>query len=409
MAAIALSFITVPFLSAQSGRDHQNDASGTDRPDQSSSQSAPSAADINVDLPSDFRAEERVDEIVGRGLYSAERKKLGEVSDFVIDASTGRIVFAIVSSGGVIGIGEDERLVPASALSRTRVEDDKAFAISLNQTSWESAPTIRRDELATLDDARRNALFDYYHASSDYLRDDIGRNRQPVMNNRQAGQPATAEDVSIPPTQLVRVNALDGKNLLNADQDVGQIEDVLVNFDRRSASILLDPNDELVANSNRVVIAFNDLDLTNLRREGNAITTTLVPDDLRNARHREASASSWFESAANNAPYLWSDGRGEIQGYAAFAPEPIGMPTAAVRTPREDVSADTVRDALEKDPALNDAMSEIKLERSGDQLVLVGEVETQEMKDRINRAAQIHARGWIVQNRLTVKSRPTQS
>ncbi len=401
MSAIALSFITVPFVSAQSYPDQDKDSSKTNRNHTAMTPTDAVHPSDDMAAAKNFRLEQRSDAIIGREIYSAERKEIGEVNDLVVDAHSGRIVFAIVESGGVLGIGDKERAVPFSALSRTRMEDKDAFSIGLNEAGWKAAPTLDRDEIATLDNSRRDSLFAYYGASSDYLREGaVTLNRQPVASARQTGQINQIASNTAPEKsqgQLLRVSELTGKDLRSGDAEVGEIEDVLVNIDRRKASLLLDPEDAFAGTNDKLVVAFSRLTLTPSDRGIDHINTDLQPNDLKNARHREVTASDWLENDTGT-PYVWTDGTLGTVPYTAFAPERDQMTEHD-----KQVSADTVRDALEDDPAIGDAMDKIQVERSGNSLVLSGEVATMDMKNRITRAAKIHAGNWPVQDRIVVK------
>ena len=59
----------------------------------------------------------RVDKLKGLDLESSADKSVGDIDALIIDSGTGRIAYAIVAQGGLLGVGEDKRLVPWSALT----------------------------------------------------------------------------------------------------------------------------------------------------------------------------------------------------------------------------------------------------------------------------------------------------
>jgi sporulation protein YlmC with PRC-barrel domain len=77
-------------------------------------------------------------------LYDSNSRRIGEVEDLVIDPISGRVLHALVSIGGVIGIGDKEYTVPTSQLrvfSRSP-EDGVPMKVEL-QASPDSLPSAK--------------------------------------------------------------------------------------------------------------------------------------------------------------------------------------------------------------------------------------------------------------------------
>jgi sporulation protein YlmC with PRC-barrel domain len=58
----------------------------------------------------------RAGKAIGTDVYDPTGKKMGEVKDIVLEKSSNNILFAVVSFGGVLGIGEKYHPVPWSEL-----------------------------------------------------------------------------------------------------------------------------------------------------------------------------------------------------------------------------------------------------------------------------------------------------
>lgn len=58
----------------------------------------------------------RVNHITGTSVRNAEGEDIGDIEDFVIDASQGQVAYAVISFGGVWGIGEKFAAVPSTAI-----------------------------------------------------------------------------------------------------------------------------------------------------------------------------------------------------------------------------------------------------------------------------------------------------
>lgn len=56
------------------------------------------------------------DKVQGTSLYSRDGDDLGEVESVMIDKPTGKVAYAVVAFGGFLGMGQQRRALPWSAL-----------------------------------------------------------------------------------------------------------------------------------------------------------------------------------------------------------------------------------------------------------------------------------------------------
>jgi sporulation protein YlmC with PRC-barrel domain len=91
-------------------------------------------------------------------------KSLGDIDGLIIDASDGRIIFAMIGKGGVMGVGESEHLVPWESIHLTAKDLEKNEGVKANTTLTEeqikSAPIYKKDEAIdapTIRSIRENA------------------------------------------------------------------------------------------------------------------------------------------------------------------------------------------------------------------------------------------------------------
>lgn len=70
---------------------------------------------------STLRIADPADDVVGMTAVDPEGRRLGEVDDLVIDETHRRARLLVVASGGLLGLGRFERLVPIEMI--TRVDD----------------------------------------------------------------------------------------------------------------------------------------------------------------------------------------------------------------------------------------------------------------------------------------------
>jgi sporulation protein YlmC with PRC-barrel domain len=115
--------------------------------------------------------------VLSAGTLSGDRvrnsagENLGKVHDIMIDVPTGRVAYAVLSFGGVLGVGNKLFAVPWSAL--TVDEDEKEFVLDIDKSRLENAPGFDKDNWPDMaDPSWRSQVFDYYDADP-YWEEDV--------------------------------------------------------------------------------------------------------------------------------------------------------------------------------------------------------------------------------------------
>ena len=103
----------------------------------------------------------RASKVIGTTVKDSSGERIGEVEDMVLDKQSNKILFGVVSAGGVLGIGEKYHPVPWAALDYDKSED--AYVINLTKDQLKAAPADTLDELTRNDgQAYLDRAFDYY-------------------------------------------------------------------------------------------------------------------------------------------------------------------------------------------------------------------------------------------------------
>lgn len=96
----------------------------------------------------------------GTDVYSQRGEHLGEIDDVMIDKRSGEVVYAIMSFGGFLGIGEKYHPLPWQVL--TYDTDLSGYVVNVNEAELKKAPYYSRDELSDSDETWRDKVFGYY-------------------------------------------------------------------------------------------------------------------------------------------------------------------------------------------------------------------------------------------------------
>jgi len=104
------------------------------------------------------------EKVEGTNVYNLQGEKLGTVDDIMIDKVSGRAIYAVMSFGGFLGMGEKQHPLPWSSLKYD--ERQGGYVINLDKKMLEQAPTMDagQDFTWTADYGRR--VDKYYGAQS---------------------------------------------------------------------------------------------------------------------------------------------------------------------------------------------------------------------------------------------------
>lgn len=91
----------------------------------------------------------RVSKVLGTNVRDPAGEKIGEVKDVVVDKESNRIMFAVLSFGGFLGMAEKYHPLPWASLKYD--ENQNAYIVNYTKEQLKAAPAGSVDEL-TRDD-----------------------------------------------------------------------------------------------------------------------------------------------------------------------------------------------------------------------------------------------------------------
>ena len=94
----------------------------------------------------------RAKKVLGTTVKDPAGQKIGHIEDVVLDKLSNTIVFAVVSFGGFLGIGEKYHPIPWASLDYRN--DEEAYVVNYTRAQLEAAPADTIDELIA-NDARK--------------------------------------------------------------------------------------------------------------------------------------------------------------------------------------------------------------------------------------------------------------
>lgn len=190
----------------------------SESPSTSSSQStSPSSSQASKDQSASAKGGQlrKASDVIGMDVRDNRATDLGEINDLAVDLTSGRIVAAIIASGGILGLGETLHAVPPSQL-KFSAEKDKLTA-SFAKDKLDRAPKFSSNMWNTLNDPKWATDVYSYYQETPFWQSDMQRVRDPnqqlqrqqdlpkpqpqTPQTPQTPTPQTPEQPSTPPLE----------------------------------------------------------------------------------------------------------------------------------------------------------------------------------------------------------------
>lgn len=98
--------------------------------------------------------------VEGTAVYNEDGDKLGTIHNFMVDKQSGQVEYAVLSFGGLFGLGADYYPLPWEAL--TYDTDQGGYIVDIDKEMLEKAPRYGADEEPTFDRAYGEQVYGYY-------------------------------------------------------------------------------------------------------------------------------------------------------------------------------------------------------------------------------------------------------
>ncbi len=99
--------------------------------------------------------------IMGDPVNNAAGESLGEIQDLMVELATGRVIYAVLSFGGFLGLGNKLYAVPWSALRAA--PEDEGFILDVSRERLEQAPGFDKNSWPDMADSEwAKGIHGYY-------------------------------------------------------------------------------------------------------------------------------------------------------------------------------------------------------------------------------------------------------
>ncbi|MCA1778325.1 MAG: PRC-barrel domain-containing protein [Xanthomonadaceae bacterium] len=101
--------------------------------------------------------------VIGDDVCNLKQDKLDRIEDIMLDLESGKIRYAVVSSGGFLGMGDRLFAVPWQALKQDR--EHKRFTLNIETERLKKAPGFDKESWPDMADSAWNSSIESYYTS----------------------------------------------------------------------------------------------------------------------------------------------------------------------------------------------------------------------------------------------------
>ena len=88
--------------------------------------------------------------LLGNDVYNTDGEDLGDIKEFMIDMASGKVAYAVLSFGGLLGMGDKLFAVPWAAL--TLDTENHRFTLNVPKVALNDAPGFDKANWPTMSD-----------------------------------------------------------------------------------------------------------------------------------------------------------------------------------------------------------------------------------------------------------------
>ena len=152
--------------------------------------------------------------IIGRAVESPHGNEVGQITEMIIEATTGNVAYAVLASDGFMGLGGKLFAIPWRALQQPTAA--KTFRLDMTEEQLKKAPGFDKDKWPDLEDRHWGDTIQAYYGQPPYWGQHL-----PPKTSREAEEPV--------PQRLLRASHVLKSEVMNPQgQRLGDIEEVVI-------------------------------------------------------------------------------------------------------------------------------------------------------------------------------------
>lgn len=408
IGTLSLSAVALTASAQVSG---ESSPAGTPPPEQSQEQSQDPKPVLNStgnqpgDRISRPIAAVKADEFIGKDIVNRQGEQLGSVAEIAVDVESGRLVGVILSTGGFLGIGASETVVPPGAFVLD--SNTQRLQLDANKDRLLAAPRFDTSEWSgAFTTERLAAVYEYFGQESSF---DF------VDESDQARKPFTLPQSRL--TGIQRGSEIIGLTVVTVqDEKVGDVSEIMLDLSAgRIIALVVTSGDFLEIENVLSAIPASSFhfstDRETLQIKTNRSELTAAPHfkaDRWPDFTRAETVSAIF-SAHSVEPYAHSGAATDDPHLTIGSYQSAGSPATQGGNSADMATTSAIRREIRATENLSLNARNVSVITNQGHTTLRGPVDTTEEKQLIGEIANRNSREAGVKNLLVVKTTATQS
>jgi sporulation protein YlmC with PRC-barrel domain len=164
----------------------------------------------------------RASKIVGSHVIGSDNEKLGIINNLAIDLDSGRAIFAVVSTGGVMGVGDKLTAVPFKALHFSDINEP--VKVNVTKASFDAVPKMDKDAWNNMKDRTwRSTIYQHYSLDPNW----------DAPLDLRTGEKKVTKETTTHAMNIVKSSEAIGMDVRNAQhEDLGDVNDLVIDVNR---------------------------------------------------------------------------------------------------------------------------------------------------------------------------------
>ncbi len=216
----------------------------------------------------------KADRLMGMKVENQDGHKIGTLSNLILDTRTGRVKYAVISSGGFMGARATLRLAPAAFISTGTILRD-TLAVNTTTPRWNLAPAFKASQMETLGTSTRESEITAYFKQPEIRTADTQSKPLPPTGAMDNNKIATQRE------SLKFASDLIGLRVVNLKQEkVGNVVDLLVCFKQSHPAFAIISSGRFARQKHRFAVPLTSLITTDSK---NTVVVNANSDTLEQA------------------------------------------------------------------------------------------------------------------------------
>jgi len=200
----------------------------------------------------------RAEQMMGMKVEDTDGRKLGTIRNLVLDTRTGQLKYAVIGSGGILGVRATLRLAPAQVMSAATARR-QTLSINVTAEQWNRAPVFKWSHLASIAQPAQAQEISHYFEPAAARASAKGTLS---TTGRIAAEETNAEPVLKFASDLIGVNVVNQK-----EEKVGEVLDLLVSFGEPRPSFAIITSSRLFHRGHQFAIPLKELSASDNGRQ----------------------------------------------------------------------------------------------------------------------------------------------